>query len=74
MILRFTFVHDLVVMSDDDAARFRKQAEECREQAAKAVSSLDKEAWLRVAEEWHKLASSAEGRHRGKAPLLQPRS
>jgi hypothetical protein len=34
----------------DDAARFRKQAEECREQAAKAVSSLDKEAWLRVAE------------------------
>jgi len=36
-------------MSDDDAARFRKQAEECREQAAKAFSPLDKESWLRVA-------------------------
>jgi hypothetical protein len=30
----------------DDAARFRKQAEECREQASKAVNPLDKEAWL----------------------------
>jgi hypothetical protein len=49
-------------MSNDDAARFRKQAEECREQAAKAVSTLDKEAWLRVAEEWLKLAVSVEGR------------
>jgi hypothetical protein len=37
-------------MSEADAAKFRKQAEECREQAAKAVSPLDKEAWLRVAE------------------------
>jgi hypothetical protein len=40
-----------VAMSEDDAARFRKQAQECRDQAAKAVSPLDKEAWLRVAEE-----------------------
>ena len=46
----------------DDADRFPKQAEECREQAVKAVSPLDKEAWLRVAEEWLKLALSAEGR------------
>ena len=53
-------------MSDDDAARFRKQAEECQEQAAKAVSLLDKEAWLRVAEEWLTLASSVEGRRGGK--------
>ena len=44
----------------DDAAGFRKQAEECRAQAAKAVSPLDKEAWLQVAEEWLKLAESAE--------------
>jgi hypothetical protein len=35
----------------DDAARFRKQAEQCLEQAAKALSPLDKEAWLRVAED-----------------------
>jgi hypothetical protein len=51
-------------MSDDDADRFRKQAEDCREQAAKAVSPLDKEAWLRVAEEWLKLALSVEDRRR----------
>jgi hypothetical protein len=30
--------------------------------AAKAVSPLDKEAWLRTAEEWIKLAMSVEGR------------
>lgn len=49
-------------MPSEDADRFRKQAEECREQAAKAFSPLDKEAWLRVAEEWLKLALSADRR------------
>jgi hypothetical protein len=49
-------------MSDDESARFRKQADEAREQAAKSVSPLDKEAWLRVAEEWLKLASSDAGK------------
>jgi hypothetical protein len=47
-------------MSNDDADRYRKQAEECRQQAEKAVSPLDKEAWLRVAAEWIKLAQSTE--------------
>jgi hypothetical protein len=45
-----------------DSDRFRRQAAECREQAAKAVSPLDKEAWLRVAEEWLKLAVSGDNR------------
>jgi hypothetical protein len=49
-------------MFDNDSVRFRKQAEECQEQAAKAVSPLDKETWLRVAEEWLKLALSVDGR------------
>jgi hypothetical protein len=49
-------------MPADDADRFRKQEDECRKQAAKAVSPLDKETWLRVAEEWLKLAISVEGR------------
>jgi hypothetical protein len=49
-------------MSESDADRFRKQAEECREKAAKAVSPLDKEAWLRVAEDWIKLAQSIDAR------------
>jgi len=36
-------------MPEDDARRFRKQAEECRQQAAKATSPLDEETLLRVA-------------------------
>jgi hypothetical protein len=48
----------------DDAARFRKQAEEARQYATRAHSPLDKEAWLRVAEEWLKLASSVDARDR----------
>jgi hypothetical protein len=36
-------------MPKDEAARFRKQAEECCQQAEKSVSPLDKEAWLRMA-------------------------
>jgi hypothetical protein len=51
-------------MSDDDAEKFRKQADECRQQAEKAISPLDKEAWLRVAGEWIKLAMSVEERRR----------
>jgi hypothetical protein len=49
-------------MSENDAARFSKQASEAREHAAKAISPLDKEAWLQVAEDWLKLASSADDR------------
>jgi len=45
-----------------DAVRFRKQAEEATEQAAMALSPLDKAAWLKVAEEWIKLALSDESR------------
>jgi hypothetical protein len=47
-------------MSKDAAIRYRKRAEKCQEEAAKAISSLDKESWLRLAEEWIKLAISAE--------------
>lgn len=53
-------------MSDQDIARYRAQAEECRQQAKRAVSPLDKEAWLRVAGEWIKLAQAAEQRRGGR--------
>jgi hypothetical protein len=46
----------------NDADRFRRQAEEARQHAAKAISPLDKEAWLKIAEDWLKLASSFDGR------------
>jgi len=44
----------------DDPDMFRKLAEECREQAAKAVNPVDKQQWLRLSEEWLKLAQAAE--------------
>ena len=43
-----------------DAERFRKEAQECRDLAEKAMSPLDKEAWLHLAEDWLKLAREAE--------------
>jgi hypothetical protein len=49
-------------MSADDAARYRKQAEEARQCAESAINPFDKEAWLRIAEEWLKLALIADGR------------
>lgn len=36
-------------MPNDEAAKFRRQADESREQTSKAVNPLDKEAWLRIA-------------------------
>jgi hypothetical protein len=51
-------------MSEQDVARFRAQAQECREQAERAASPIDKEAWLRVAGEWIKLAQEADARLR----------
>ena len=47
----------------DDAARFRKQAYECREQAERAINPLDKERWLRLAGDWTKMAQDAEARY-----------
>jgi hypothetical protein len=52
-----------VTAPDDDASRFRTQAEEARLQAEKAISPLDKEAWLKLAGEWIKRAQQVDGRH-----------
>jgi hypothetical protein len=38
-----------------DEERYRKQAEDCRQMAAKAISPLDKEAWLKLAGDWLRL-------------------
>jgi hypothetical protein len=46
----------------DDAARFRKQADQCHEQAERAINPLDKEPWLRLAGDWTKMAQDAEAR------------
>jgi hypothetical protein len=48
------------VTPESAAARFRHQAEECELNAWKAMRPLDREAWLRLAADWVKLAQGAE--------------
>lgn len=50
-----------------DAERYRRQAEECRQQAAKAISELDKEQWLALAADWLAMAQTAQARE-GRPP------
>lgn len=38
----------------------REEAEKCVKQAEQAVSQLDKESWLRMADEWTRLVEDAE--------------
>lgn len=45
-------------MSDPD--EFRKQGEECRQLAGTAIKPVDKAFWLRLAEDWLKLAQDAD--------------
>jgi hypothetical protein len=52
-------------MPETDADRFRQEAEECRTFAERSASQLDKEAWLRLAGDWIKLAENAERRRAG---------
>jgi hypothetical protein len=42
------------------ADRFHRQAVECKLNARKAMRPLDREAWLRLAADWAKLAQGAE--------------
>ena len=47
-----------------ETERYRQNAEECRRKAATVLSPLDKEAWLKLAEEWLALAEFVERRER----------
>ena len=49
-----------VAMTESDADRFRQEAEKCRKLAANAKTQPDKEARLRLAADWIKLAEGAE--------------
>jgi hypothetical protein len=46
--------------SETPVQRYRREAEECRLQAEKAMRTVDREAWLRLAADWTKLAEGAE--------------
>jgi hypothetical protein len=47
-------------MGETDAERFRRESKECRELATNAINHVDKEAWLRLAADWTRLAEDAE--------------
>jgi hypothetical protein len=51
-------------MSEQDVARFRAQMDECLQQAERAIRTLDREAWLRMAEEWNRMTQEADRRLR----------
>jgi hypothetical protein len=59
-------------VSNHDVTFYRQKAEECRRQAENAISSVDKEAWLLLAEEWSKMAQEAERRLRAAATGGEP--
>lgn len=42
------------------AQQFYKEAAVCREAAARCVSQVDREGWLKLAREWGELALAAE--------------
>jgi len=44
----------------DDAERYRAKAEECRQQAEKVLSPLDKEAWLKLSADWLLMAEERD--------------
>jgi hypothetical protein len=50
----------LIIGPGCEAEKLLKQAEECRRQAAKALNDHYKEEWLRMADEWIRLAQSIE--------------
>jgi hypothetical protein len=51
-------------MSEEDISLFQRQANECRELAERARNPRDREAWLRLAGDWIRLAQTAAERDR----------
>ena len=51
-------------MTETSEERFRREAERCRKEAAQASSEPDKVAWLRMANDWIRLAEEATPKKR----------
>ncbi len=43
-----------------DVNKYRREADECRRNAESALRPVDRDAWLRLAADWVKLAEGAE--------------
>jgi hypothetical protein len=55
-----TNVCDWAYPAMSDADECRKMAEECRQEAAKAVNPIEQQRWLEMREQWLGLAEAAE--------------
>jgi hypothetical protein len=44
----------------DSAERYRRNADDCRERSLQARTLADKANWLKIAEEWQKLAEQVD--------------
>ncbi|WP_160300622.1 hypothetical protein [Bradyrhizobium japonicum] len=51
-------------MRESDADWFLNQALECLREAERTIDPIDKEAWLKLAEDWMKLAQAAKDREK----------
>jgi hypothetical protein len=58
-------------MAESRADRCRKNAEDCRYQAGKSPKATDKASWLKMAEDWLKLAESIDASSQGGAAQIQ---
>jgi uncharacterized alpha-E superfamily protein len=56
IIPRHEQLRDRSTMPDIEPDKFRREAKECRRNAEQARTPIDREAWLRLAEDWMKLA------------------
>jgi uncharacterized alpha-E superfamily protein len=55
-LARHEKLRDRSAMPDIEPDKFRREAKECRRNAEQARTPIDREAWLRLAEDWMKLA------------------
>ena len=56
---KLAFAHYLA-MTETDAERYRRRADECRKLAERSTNHLDRKSWLHLAEDWIKLAEADE--------------
>ena len=52
-----------MALDEDDADRFHRQARVCRDQSEKARDLIDAASWLRLADDFEKLAERERLRH-----------
>lgn len=59
LIWHFLFAPALYAMDDADFVRYLHQAQNCLHEAERATREVDKEAWLKLGEEWMQMARKA---------------